>query len=286
MTEKGRRFLFGVPLLMVIALVAYLDHGRGRPLFGPLMLWLLGFGALFEYVRMHGERLPGMLRVGTLILGAGILAVPFAADLGFPSTLQGVPLILLGFYSSAVFLSVLLLVRRFRTEVLPDDWSGVGLGVLGLFVTAVPLAFLSAIFSIRDGVIWVLLVVLTSKFNDIGGYLGGSQFGRHRLAPSISPKKSIEGAVFGLSFGIGIAFLFRVAFPMVEEALSPLRTLGFGILIGVTTQAGDLLESLVKRTVKVKDSGGVIPAFGGLFDLIDSLILAAPAGYTWLVGFA
>ena len=102
--------------------------------------------------------------------------------------------------------------------------------------------------------------------------------GRTRLAVGISPKKSVEGAVAGLLLGVigavvGFAWL---------GLLGVTNAIAFGVLVSMSSQCGDLLESLIKRSAGVKDSGALIPAFGGILDLLDSFILAAPAGYTLL----
>jgi phosphatidate cytidylyltransferase len=130
---------------------------------------------------------------------------------------------------------------------------------------------------------WLLLAtILVSKLNDIGGYLVGSLVGRTPLAPGVSPKKSVEGAVAGLALGmLGAVAAFQWFCP-TAGLLSVAQAAAFGLIVSCATQVGDLAESLIKRAYGVKDSAALIPAFGGILDLLDSFILAAPTGYTLL----
>jgi len=119
-----------------------------------------------------------------------------------------------------------------------------------------------------------LWVVAVAKFCDVGALLSGLAFGRHKMAPLTSPKKTWEGAVGGVivAMGIGalVAWLGRGVLP---AAMTPLRV-------------SDLVESVIKRRASLKDSGGGVPGIGGMFDLCDSLILVAPVAYFLLQGLA
>jgi phosphatidate cytidylyltransferase len=101
------------------------------------------------------------------------------------------------------------------------------------------------------------------------------------LAPTISPKKSVEGAVAGLAGAAVVGLLLSL-----PVGLSPLLVAGYGLAIGVATVLGDLVESLVKRQTGVKDSGVLIPGHGGLLDRMDSLLFCAPVAVLYLHAFA
>ena len=125
-----------------------------------------------------------------------------------------------------------------------------------------------------------LWVVAVSKFCDVGALLTGLAFGKHKMAPNISPKKTWEGAVGGVltsaGLGAGLAFFLPEYFP---EAFTPLCAALVGALLALITIASDLIESAMKRRAAIKDTGALIPGIGGAFDLTDSLILTAPAAY-------
>lgn len=114
--------------------------------------------------------------------------------------------------------------------------------------------------------------------NDTGAFLVGSAFGRHRLFERISPKKSWEGFFGGLIFNIGAAFLFNYYNSSFFDMPGGLpQWIGFAVTVTVFATWGDLIESLFKRTLHIKDSGNIIPGHGGILDRIDSLLLVAPA---------
>jgi phosphatidate cytidylyltransferase len=126
------------------------------------------------------------------------------------------------------------------------------------------------------GSTWVILMILlVVKFTDIGAYFGGRTLGRNKLIAWLSPGKTWEGLVCGLITAglVGMACAPHVA------RLSETKAFIFGVIIGGIGQLGDLLESLMKRDADVKDSGRLIPGFGGILDVIDSPLLAAPFAY-------
>ncbi len=131
-----------------------------------------------------------------------------------------------------------------------------------------------------DNLTLCLWVVVVSKFCDIGALLTGLAIGRRKMAPTISPKKTWEGAVGGVltSAGVGAAIAF-LASARLPESLTPLVAATIAVPLAVTTIISDLMESALKRRADAKDTGSLIPGIGGAFDLTDSLILTAPVAY-------
>lgn len=121
----------------------------------------------------------------------------------------------------------------------------------------------------------ILMILLVVKFTDIGAFFGGKALGKHKLIPWLSPGKTWEGLFFGLITAgvIGALCAGRIS------SLIWWKGFLFGVVIGGIGQLGDLLESLMKRDAEVKDSGSLIPGFGGVLDVIDSPLLAAPVAY-------
>lgn len=128
---------------------------------------------------------------------------------------------------------------------------------------------------------WVMALLLLSWACDSSAYFVGSAIGRTPLAPTISPKKSVEGAVAGLIAPTLVAPLLGLA-----AGLPPLLMAGYGLCIAVGTIVGDLVESFIKRQTGVKDSGVLIPGHGGLLDRMDSLLFCAPIAVLYLHAFA
>jgi len=112
---------------------------------------------------------------------------------------------------------------------------------------------------------------------DTAAYAAGRGFGRHALAPTLSPKKTWEGAAAGFAAAIAVSLAFQKY--SLYEALTPVQAILIGAVIGSMGQLSDLAESMVKREAGVKDSGALLPGHGGVFDRFDSYILCAPAVY-------
>lgn len=138
------------------------------------------------------------------------------------------------------------------------------------------LSFYPMTFLTPNGNHWIIAGLLCVSAGDTAAYLVGSAFGKMRLAPLVSPKKSVEGAVAGLLAGVGVGTLYATLFlPHVAPWF-----VGAGLLaINIVAQAGDLYESLLKRAAGVKDSGTLLPGHGGMFDRLDATIAAGPVVY-------
>ena len=150
------------------------------------------------------------------------------------------------------------------------------LGGLGWFLMAIRVKH-SASPEGFHGTTWVILtILLVVKSTDIGAYFGGRALGRRKLIPWLSPGKTWEGLLVGMLVAglVGAACSF-----WLPRTPPPYKGFIFGVLIGGIGQLGDLLESLMKRDAEVKDSGNLVPGFGGVLDIIDSPLLAAPFAY-------
>jgi len=167
------------------------------------------------------------------------------------------------------------------SSIAVTTWIIFYLGFLGSFVIRLRMNIGGPI-----GAWFVLYHVAVTKFTDVGAYFTGISLGRHPLAPSISPNKTMEGFIGGLVWGVGVAVLLAwlggIIGPSDRLSLSSGRAVVFGLLVGLIGQVGDLVESLVKRDAHIKDSGALVPTFGGVLDVIDSPLLTAPAAW-WLL---
>ena len=125
---------------------------------------------------------------------------------------------------------------------------------------------------------WVLLAFALAWGSDTSAYFVGRKFGKTKLAPRISPKKTLEGAAGGLAGSVLCAIVISFFVP----ALPVVDAIALALIAGVAGQGGDLFESVLKRSSGVKDSGGILPGHGGLLDRVDALVFTAPA--TWAYG--
>ena len=140
--------------------------------------------------------------------------------------------------------------------------------------------------SAYTGVIIAIWIIATAKFSDVGAYVIGSAFGRHKMSPTISPNKSWEGAIGGLiSSAMMSGIIFGYASEIMPKQITLVEAMLAGVVIGGVAIVSDLLESVLKRTADVKDSGKFIPGIGGALDLADSMLLASPTGFIlfWII---
>ncbi len=131
-----------------------------------------------------------------------------------------------------------------------------------------------------NGSIALALVIFVPKCCDIGAYFTGRLLGKHRMTPVLSPKKTWEGLAGGLLLSALAAFGIN----SLGGGLSPVAALGFGLTAGIAGVLGDLAESLIKRDCARKDASQAVPGFGGILDVVDSVLFAAPVAYWWLRG--
>ncbi len=130
------------------------------------------------------------------------------------------------------------------------------------------------------GVQWLFVIMLIVMTNDSAAYYTGCNFGKTRLYPLVSPKKSIEGSVGGLIGSLCGTMLAKYTF---FPQLTLFDAIVMALVIGMVGQAGDLFESLLKRSFSVKDSGTLIPGHGGVLDRMDSILFAAPVTYYYVL---
>ena len=149
----------------------------------------------------------------------------------------------------------------------------------GMLYLAVPGATFVFVRAFEQGDRWVLLAMLAVMSADAAAYAGGRLLGRHQLAPSVSPNKTVEGAIFGWLGGFGATIALDQILDLDVE-IWPLVLLA--IVLPVLSQLGDLVESLFKRAMDVKDSSNLIPGHGGVLDRLDSLLFGLPVVYFFL----
>ncbi len=142
------------------------------------------------------------------------------------------------------------------------------LGLLGAFVLGI---------RIDEGPWAVLMFIFVVKSSDIGAYTLGKLFGKHKLSPRVSPKKTWEGLAGAIIAAMIVSIAFTLVFGIMQVWAAPI----FGACMAVIGQLSDLAESMLKRDAQQKDSSNRVPGFGGILDVIDSLLFAAPVAYAF-----
>ncbi len=177
-------------------------------------------------------------------------------------------------------------IRQFPQKLNPEGVTTMAVTLFGLLYVAWLGNFMTRVnFAVpKDGRYFVMLLVVVTKFTDIGAYCVGSTLGRHKMTPRISPKKTWEGTFGGMVFAMVSSAL---TFHFLSDKLGPhgmtmTHALIIGFLLGAAAVIGDLAESLVKRETGIKDSSNILPGHGGALDLIDSLLFTAPLLYVYM----
>jgi phosphatidate cytidylyltransferase len=252
--------------LVALPFLVYLIIKGGVPFF--ILVLLAALLALWEYLKIvSAVPLRPVVSVLSLLAMAMAVLILWAA---FEDRLDLIVLILA---ADLILAGITAVVQYADDRVILD---AVFKQVSGLVYVPVLLGHILLLRNGIDGMIWVFLLICLVFSNDIGAFYAGTFFGKHKLSPSVSPGKTIEGSLGGLTacFTVGIAFrLF----------LLPGLAWGWFLLsilcIAVAGPAGDLFESIIKRGGNIKDSGSILPGHGGLLDRIDALLFASPVAY-------
>ena len=251
--------VIGIPILLGLA---YLGG-----IYWKLLILLLASLALYEYIAMMRKKGHNPITLPAYFIAAVLL---LRIHLGsFQSE----------FFLVSILLMILILIFKYPSHSFNDlIMSFFGAFYCGYFFSyALALGELSRTFQC------VLLVFLLSWASDVGGYLFGRLWGKHKLAPQLSPGKTWEGAIGAVVLTVVLSIIYY-QMPGIEN-LGVVYAIILGILASAAAQLGDLFESAMKRYFGVKDSGNLIPGHGGVLDRFDSFMLVVPVVYYFLVVF-
>lgn len=261
----GRRELAAAVAIPIVFAVLFL----APPIAFNLLVSAITLGALWEFYRL-AEKIGLSVAKTVGMVGGAALLVWWTALRGDPGRLDpGVGVVLGGLL---VFVFLASLAPLFARVEMPAALGGASGTVFGVLSIALPAVAMCALRIVSPRAVLLLFVLVWGC--DSCAYYFGKNFGRHKLAPRVSPNKTWEGAIAGFLGGtlIGAAAGTWWVFP----ELGPLRGALAGALATSAGQLGDLVESLWKRGAGVKDSGNFLPGHGGFYDRIDSLLYAAP----------
>jgi phosphatidate cytidylyltransferase len=181
----------------------------------------------------------------------------------------------------ALLILFLFILALFQQEEFPVRIERVSRHLLGLLYVPFFFAHFILIHKLASGRAWVLFALVAVYFGDTTAFYVGRAWGQRKLAPKISPSKTWEGGLGAVGGSLAGALIFKFFF---FPQLPTLHALALGLGIGGFGQLGDLFESLIKRSAKVKDSGRLIPGHGGLLDRVDSVLFASPFVYYYVWG--
>lgn len=242
----------------------------GGPIFFVLLVWVCFLVGNREFLHLVYHKPPaGILGLhwflGTLSLGGAFF--------------MGVEGLLLALVLGSI-LCFVQLILSFPNQKPFFDF--LGKQIFALWYLPLYLPFFILIRMESKGLYWIFFLLAVNYAGDTAAFYVGRTWGRHKLAPLVSPQKTIEGSLGGLTANVLTALIFeRTLFPHFPW----FQLAGLGLTIGLISQLGDLLESMFKRTARIKDSGSIFPGHGGLLDRIDSLLLPAPVLYFFILFF-
>jgi phosphatidate cytidylyltransferase len=277
MKELGKRLVVSAISIFIVGLFIYFSQNSFfKPVFA-LLLAVVSATGVYEYVKLV-ERKNVFLKKRLMIFACFFQIFSFyvySQIIGF----KFLPLLVFFIIIFIFFLSLF--------SEIEGATSHIGLSTFGILYIVVPLGLLFPILYLQevDGRFWLVYLIAVTKIADIGAYFGGKLLGRHKLAKNISPNKTVEGAIVGLLCSIATSYLFycmfsRSAFFYLNQ-FQPIMFLALGAILGILGQIGDLAESLLKRDANIKDSS-TIPGFGGILDMLDSLLFNIPLFYFFL----
>lgn len=255
LSDLPARIAYAVPAALVTSAVV---AAGGEPFAAALAA--LGVLAALELYRMLG-----VSKAVAIVGCGGVVALIAAAAYGGRAAL-----------APALLATLVLLVPAAVSGDRPRRAGAVGAGLLGLVWIGGCLAHGVLLRDLDHGGALVLAVLLGTLIGDTAAHLGGSVFGRRALAPAISPSKTVEGLLGGVVAGTVTVVAFAITW---HEWLPASDALALGLAVSVAAPVGDLAESFVKRSVGVKDSGGLLGPHGGVLDRLDAILFTAVAGY-------
>lgn len=242
----------------------------------PVLCCIFTFTGILEFQKMTQTDFydsPRMLFVD-LLIG---LAIPAIVAMSF----CGLPMLAILTGIATIILALTRLITQLYSHR-ENPLRHIAYSIMSVTYLALPLAAATGILFIDRGILLLMFVMIW--LNDTGAFLVGSAIGSHRLFPRHSPKKSWEGFFGGMAFCIAAGYLAMVLIPDYFGQYGTVPMIAFGVVVCIMSTWGDLFESMLKRTVGVKDSGNIIPGHGGILDRIDSLLFVAPATLVfWII---
>lgn len=288
----GKRFFYGFSMFFGLIGMLAADHYLETTFFFYLFCTGMCLGGVFELARMFKFRgLPldgGLLAFTTLALFGYVQFLAAPPHFGALSRLwsEGMApnpaaihsLFLLSPLAVCVFFPLVGITSRDVSNLAPRVTNNLGVFLYLIF----PIAAILWLRRVPGSGEWLLFFLLAaSRLGDVGAYLLGKAFGRHKLIPHLSAGKTVEGAIGGLLFsaigGTAILIWANAVGPGLAAVFSQWwHGALLGGFVGIAAQSGDLVESAFKRAAGIKDSGNLVPSFGGIMDIIDNFMLTGP----------
>jgi phosphatidate cytidylyltransferase len=265
-TNLQQRLITAFLLIPVVITATWFNHPIPWLTIGCAIWGVFALSEFFNLVKNHDQKVKPLTAAGFVWVPALIAGPHFSGHIT-QSTI----------FTVGVIISLIWLLFRTQKESAFLSWAWT---VAGVIYTGLLLSYLIALRLLPDGAGWVFLALFATFASDTSAFFVGSLIGKKRLAPSISPSKTWEGAIGGLAGSMAISplvvFLFNLPVSWLEAIL-------MGALISIFGQCGDLIESIFKRNMSAKDSGKTVPGHGGCLDRMDSVVFAVVMVYYYVI---
>jgi phosphatidate cytidylyltransferase len=263
-----QRIVTGTILAVVLAALIYFGEGPLELLFSGLCVILAGL-ASYEFIKMSRHEKPIRWFDYTAVLAS--IALGSMSVLYFYNMTSNSDII--DFYKYVfIFILVLLLIYTVLFVAIKEfNRNDFGNQLLTVFYCS--LGFIAFAYLRKIDINLIIYLFIVSMVTDVFAYFVGIKFGKHKLAPEISPKKSIEGAIGGLVFGAAAATIFAYFTDLIQLSVFLIAVLS--IALSAISQIGDLIASKFKREAGIKDYSNILPGHGGILDRFDSSMFAA-----------
>ncbi len=262
-TDHAWRSLAGWMGMVPLVLVA-LFLGRGATI---VFFAAISLRAFHEYARATA-----LIEDRWLVAIAQVGIVAIAASQWLTDPRLGVP----GWYGLFMALPAYVVLALLVVPIVRDRSTGAlgstSVGIMGFLYFGWMFGHVGYLANTEHAYGYLMFLIFAVALNDVAAYTWGRLFGRRALRPAISPNKTWEGAVGALAISMVLPWLLRFSFPHVNGA----ELIAIGLIVGVAGQLGDLVISVIKRDLGIKDMGSAIPGHGGVLDRVDSLIFVAP----------
>ena len=262
------RTVTGIVFVAVVVASILLYDVTAVPFF--ILMLLVAVGGTWEFLKMTGVLHRWPQTIVTLLLTAFMSVAPMLI----------IRFELLGFFFCLIpflfFFIVLFAIELFRKEEGSSRLQAVSMFFIPMLWIGIPVFMMGWMISVNMPSVLALFIIIW--LDDTLAYCAGSLFGRHKLCERISPKKTWEGFIIAMVLTVAASVSFSyIGFFTDAVIWSPLKWMGFALVVVLFGTLGDLVESMIKRSCGVKDSGNILPGHGGVLDRFDSILMAVPA---------
>jgi len=270
---KQRLIMSALSIFCLVFVISYAHHSIFKPFFILANAAIIGMALVEFYQLAKNKGYEPLVSLG--VTGSFVYLITTYVGMKYPN-LQALP-----FLTLLVSLLIFFLAFFYKQK---GSIVNLSITTFGLVYLALPLTCILQItyfespLNMDHGRLWLTYVLVVTKITDMGAYIVGKTVGKNKLAVRISPKKTIEGALGGTLISVGASLAFYFYIFSSDQLMTLGQSIFVGLLISLLAQFGDLAESVLKRDADVKDSSH-LPGFGGVLDVVDSLVFTLPFMY-------